>query len=292
MSPPLFFLFFFFLMIRRPPRSTLSSSSAASDVYKRQAWGFHLPMFAEILEQWTRTNRKTEVQRTAEHMLPLLWDRIAPVHNVPGFCQHVLKPMRKLLSALQQERWEDVSKMMDSLGVDRSIRDRPPRRVPGKASGLDSWMATSRGVGGGGGNRAVNAAMESWLPLGAVLFDALENAARSPRPGPPTGPESAVENAVGYVGHFVQLDGDEFWGVARVWRELRRGDVVIYRSQDSEMVCTVAALAKIQGESAIELPSVVAAQPGEVIACQLVSAQDGGSCDSEPGYLLVDMRDQ
>ena len=27
-------------MIRRPPRSTLSSSSAASDVYKRQLYGF------------------------------------------------------------------------------------------------------------------------------------------------------------------------------------------------------------------------------------------------------------
>ena len=31
---------FFFLMIRRPPRSTQSRSSAASDVYKRQTYGF------------------------------------------------------------------------------------------------------------------------------------------------------------------------------------------------------------------------------------------------------------
>eukprot|EP00656_Telonema_subtile_P002256 TRINITY_DN10989_c0_g1_i4.p1 TRINITY_DN10989_c0_g1~~TRINITY_DN10989_c0_g1_i4.p1 ORF type:complete len:367 (-),score=67.90 TRINITY_DN10989_c0_g1_i4:93-1193(-) len=30
----------FLLMIRRPPKSTLSSSSAASDVYKRQEWGW------------------------------------------------------------------------------------------------------------------------------------------------------------------------------------------------------------------------------------------------------------
>eukprot|EP00657_Telonema_sp_P-1_P010137 TRINITY_DN4433_c0_g1_i1.p1 TRINITY_DN4433_c0_g1~~TRINITY_DN4433_c0_g1_i1.p1 ORF type:complete len:127 (-),score=85.23 TRINITY_DN4433_c0_g1_i1:338-718(-) len=31
---------FFFLMIRHPPRSTQSRSSAASDVYKRQEYGF------------------------------------------------------------------------------------------------------------------------------------------------------------------------------------------------------------------------------------------------------------
>ena len=31
-------------MIRRPPRSTQSRSSAASDVYKRQAHGLHLPL--------------------------------------------------------------------------------------------------------------------------------------------------------------------------------------------------------------------------------------------------------
>ena len=30
----------FFLMIRRPPRSTPLYSSAASDVYKRQAYGY------------------------------------------------------------------------------------------------------------------------------------------------------------------------------------------------------------------------------------------------------------
>ena len=30
-------------MIRRPPRSTRKESSAASDVYKRQGWGQHVP---------------------------------------------------------------------------------------------------------------------------------------------------------------------------------------------------------------------------------------------------------